>query len=368
MLTWNEIRDRAIRFSREWADETREIAEYQSFWNEFFDVFGIRRRSVALSQKKIDLFKGKRGFIDLFWPGTLLVEHKSAGEDLDAAFTQATDYFNGLEEDEKPRFVIVTDYKRIRLYDLEGETGIEEHNFYLQNFSKHIHRFAFIAGFEIRKYKEQDPINVKAAGAIGRLYDALCASNYPPQAASKLLTRLVFCFFADDIGIFNRDSFETYLIEKTKEDGSDIGAHIGAIFEILNTPFEKRQTTIDEDIASLPYVNGGLFKEHLFALFGTRDIRDTLLLCTSFDWSAISPAIFGSMFQSVMDKKARHDLGAHYTSEKNILKVINGLFLDDIHRELDEAKMNDVKLDALWAKIAKITLLDPACGCGNFLV
>ncbi|MDO8571657.1 MAG: class I SAM-dependent DNA methyltransferase, partial [bacterium] len=368
MLSWNEIGDRATRFSREWADETRETGEYQSFWNEYFEVFGMRRRSVALYQKKVELLKGRRGFIDLFWPGTLLVEHKSGGEDLDAAFTQATDYFAGLKEEEKPRFVIVTDYKRFRLYDFEGEKGMEEHDFNLKDLSKHVRRFAFIAGYEIRKYKEQDPINIKAVSAIGKLSDVLHASNYPPDSISKLLTRFVFCFFADDTGIFNRDSLKTYLEDRTNEDGSDIGAHLGTIFEVLNTPTEKRQTTLDEDLAALPFVDGWLFSEHLPALFGDRKIRDMLLNCTSFDWSAISPAIFGSMFQSVMNGKARHDLGAHYTSEKNILKVISGLFLDELQLELKAAGKNEAKLEALWGKIEKITLLDPACGCGNFLV
>src|SRR3989344_3215486 len=368
MLAWNEIRDRASRFSREWVDETRETGEYQSFWNEFFEVFGIRRRSVALYQKKVSLLAGRRGFIDLFWPGTFLVEHKSAGEDLNAAFTQATDYFAGLAEEEKPRFVAVTDYKRVRLYDLEGEHEIEETEFNLREFSKNVRCFAFIAGYAIRAFRDEDPINVKAVRAIGRLHDAILASNYPPEGIDKLLTRFVFCLFADDTAIFNRDTFKNYLEDVTKVDGSDIGGHLSTIFQILDTPVENRQTTLDEDLVGLPYVNGGLFRGYLPLLFGTAAIRDTLLKATAFDWSAVSPAIFGSMFQSVMNEEERHDLGAHYTSEKNIMKVITGLFLDDLKKELDEAGNNHAKLRAFWDKLAKIKLLDPACGCGNFLV
>ena len=368
MLSWNEIRDRAVNFSREWAGETRETGEYQSFWNDFFEVFGIRRRSVALYQNKVGLLAGRRGYIDLFWPGTLLVEHKSAGEDLDAAFTQASDYFDGLKEEQRPRFVIVTDYRRIRFYDFEGEDGIEKHEFSLSEFSKHIRLFAFIAGYEIRTYKDEDPVNAKAVRAIAKLYDELAGSNYPPEAIPNLLTRMVFCFFADDTGIFNRDTFKTYLEYMTKDDGSDIGAHLSIIFQILDTPPEKRQSTIDEDLRGLPYVDGGLFSGYLPAIFGKKDIRRTLIACTEFDWSRVSPAIFGSMFQSVMSDESRHDVGAHYTSEKNILKVISGLFLDDLQKELKDAGNNHAKLNALWEKIARLTLLDPACGCGNFLV
>ncbi len=367
MLSWNEIRNRAQQFAREWEGETRETGEYQSFWNDFFNVFGLKRRSVSVYQKKVELLK-HRGYIDLFWPGTLLVEHKSADKDLDAAFTQATDYFEGLKEEEKPRYVIVTDYRRVRLYDLEGEDGMTQEAFPLKELPKHVRQFAFIAGYEARVYKEEDPVNIKAVRAIARLYEALRFNNYPIDAIDKLLTRLVFCFFADDTAIFNKGVFETYLEAVSREDGSDIGAHLSTIFQILNTPTDKRQTSADEDLLGLPYVNGGLFAEPLPAVFGTSDVRKTILACASFDWSAVSPIIFGSMFQSVMDDDARHAIGAHYTSEKNILKVIGGLFLDDLHAEMEAAGTNHAKLNALWNKIANITLLDPACGCGNFLV
>ncbi len=368
MLSWNEIRFRAQKFSRDWEGETRETGEYQSFWNEFFEVFGLKRRNVALYQRKVELLGDSRGFIDLLWPGTLLAEHKSAGQPLDAAFTQATDYFQALSEEEKPRYIIVTDYRAVRLYDLEGEKGIEEHEFPIGDFSKHVRLFAFMAGYEARAYRDEAPVNAKAVKAVAKLYEALISANYPKDAVDKLLTRLVFCFFADDTGIFNKGTFAAYMERATREDGSDVGAQLSTVFQILDTPSDKRQNTTDEDLAGLPYVNGGLFAGFLPSVFGTTDIRKTLLSCMAFDWSAVSPVIFGSMFQSVMDDDARHDVGAHYTSEKNILKLIGGLFLDDLERELADAGTNHAKLNALWTKIAKITLLDPACGCGNFLV
>jgi len=365
MIGWNEIRDRATKFAREWAGETRETGEYQSFWNEFFDVFGVRRRSVAYYQTKVALLKQKRGFIDLFWPGTLLVEHKSAGEDLDAAFTQATDYFEGLSEEERPRFVIVSDYARIRLYDLEGENGkMEQHDFLLKELPKYAKLFGFIAGYEVKKYREEDPINVKAVQAIGKLHDALKASGYAGHDLELFLTRLVFCFFSDDAGIFEKDQLQSWIEYEAKTDGSDFGL----LFQVLDTPVEKRQSTLSETLMTLQYVNGGLFKERISIPVFDRDMWKTLLDCMKFDWSNVSPAVFGSMFQSVMDEKARHDLGAHYTSEKNILKVIDGLFLDELHAEFQAARGNKTKLLVLRDKMEKLKFLDPACGCGNFLV
>ncbi|TSC76025.1 MAG: DNA methyltransferase [Parcubacteria group bacterium Gr01-1014_31] len=369
MLNWNEIRAQAVAFAREWAGQTSEVGEYQSFWNEFFEVYGIRRRTVARYQEKVNLIGERhRGFIDLFWPGTLIVEHKSGGKNLDSAYQQAGSYFDALPEVDRPRYIVVTDYARIRFYDLEADGGVFQEEFELKEFPKKIKLFSFIPGFRVRTYREENPISVKAVQAIGKLYEAIRITNYPREAIDKLLTRLVFCFFADDTGIFNSDFFRNYLEERTKEDGSDIGAHLSLIFQILNTPPAQRQTNFDEDLASLEYVNGGLFAAPLPALFGTRGIRDAIIAAVQFDWSVISPAIFGSMFQSVMDDRARHDLGAHYTSEKNILKVLSGLFLDDLERELRTVGNNTTKLNTLWEKLAKITLLDPACGCGNFLV
>jgi hypothetical protein len=165
MLDWNEIYTRAQQFAKEWQGETRERGEYQLFWEDFFNVFGIKRRSVALYQKKVEILGNHRGFVDLFWPGMLLVEHKSAGKDLDAAFTQATDYFDGLKEEEKPRYVIVTDYNTFRFYDLEGERamgefGMTQKEFTLEDLPKHIRLFAFVAGHEVCVEKGESPAKI----------------------------------------------------------------------------------------------------------------------------------------------------------------------------------------------------------------
>ena len=367
------MRDRATKFSRAWKEETRETGEYQTFWNEFFDIFGIKRRSVAIYQQQVEKLGGGRGFIDLFQPGKLIAEHKSAGKDLDEAFTQAVEYAAALQEDIRPRYIIVTDYAHMRLCDLEGENGkIEKYEFPLSELPKHIRHFAFIPGYEVRKYREQDPVNRKAVRLVVNLYQTLAKSNYPREHLGHLLVRLVFCFFADDAGVFPPgEPFRYYLALGGNEDGSDFGTRLDAVFSTLNTPEEKRQTTLGDFLAELPYVNGGLFADYLPIVFFDREMRRAVLDACQFNWSSVSPEIFGSMFQFVLEidpGDMRHDFGAHYTSEKNILKVIEGLFMDDLRAELSAAGKNVQKLTALWEKIGRVTLLDPACGCGNFLV
>ncbi|MCA0393545.1 MAG: N-6 DNA methylase [Proteobacteria bacterium] len=365
-LSWNEIKDRALRFSREWADEASEDAEAKSFWDDFFNVFGVSRRRVANFERKVRKLDGKDGYIDLLWKGVLLIEHKSLGKDLNRAHAQARDYFHGLTDAELPRYLLVSDFARFRLYDLEGEA--EPVEFALKDFHKHIRRFGFIAGYQARSFKEQDPVNVAAAERMGKLHDALKAAGYEGHALEVLLVRVLFCLFADDTGIFPRHAFHDFIAQRTSADGVDLGLWLGRIFQVLNTPEDARQKTLDEQLAELPYVNGKLFEEALpFADFDAK-MRALLLDASSLDWSRISPAIFGSMFQSVMDAKARRNLGAHYTSEKNILKLIGPLFLDGLKAELDKAGDDDKKLAQLHRKLATLKFLDPACGCGNFLV
>nr|WP_299066583.1 DNA methyltransferase [Accumulibacter sp.] len=365
-LSLNVIRERARAFAREWTGESSERAEAQSFWNAFFNVFGVNRRRVAVFEQKAQRFTGSQhGRIDVFWPGVLLIEHKSQGRDLDAAYAQATDYFAGLKDRELPRYILVSDFQRFRLHDLESG---ERSEFPLAELHKEIVRFGFISGYQTRTYKEEDPVNVQAAERMGKLHDALKAAGYDGHALELLLVRLLFCLFADDTGIFPRQAFHDLIAQRTSEDGADLGLWIGRLFQVLNTPDDKRQTTLDEQLAELPYVNGKLFEEPLPLADFNAQMRGLLLDASQLDWSRISPAIFGSMFQSVMDAKARRNLGAHYTSEKNILKLIGPLFLDGLKAELDKAGNDEKKLAQLHRKLATLKFLDPACGCGNFLI
>ena len=368
-LSWNEIRTRALTFSREWGDETSEGAEAKSFWDGFFHIFGVSRRRIASFEARVKKIDGKDGYIDLLWKGVLLVEHKSRGKNLDRAYTQALDYFPGIKESDLPRFVLVSDFARFRLIDLEAEPGEPaQHQFPLEELHKNVNHFAFIAGYQTHKIKEQDPVNIKAAELMGKLHDKLRDIGYTGHDLEVYLVRLLFCLFAEDTGIFERQQFQDYLEDRTVEDGADLAAQLDTVFYVLNTDTTQRLDNRDEQLNAFPFVNGKLFQERLRPASFDRAMRESLLQCCSLDWSRISPAIFGSLFQSIMDKDARRNLGAHYTSEKNILKLINPLFMDDLRAEFAKVKGNKNKLFEFHKKLRSLKFLDPACGCGNFLV
>ncbi|WP_026688801.1 class I SAM-dependent DNA methyltransferase [Alteribacter aurantiacus] len=365
MLSWNEIRVRAIRFAKEWQDETSENAEAKTFWDEFFNVFGISRRRTASFEKKVKTLGGKSGYIDLLWKGVLLVEHKSRGKDLERAYKQAKDYFPGLKESELPKYILVSDFENFALYDLDTDS---KRIFTLEKFPQNIELFGFIAGYQQQEIKEQDPVNVEAAEKMGELHDKLKEIGYGGSDLEVYLVRLLFCLFADDTGIYEKNLFRDYIEHHTKEDGSDLAGTIELIFEVLNTPVEERLANIDETLDKFPYVNGGLFSKRLRLAYFDSEMREMLLESSALDWGRISPAIFGSLFQSVMDSEERRSLGAHYTNEENILKVINPLFLEDLWKEFKKAKRSQKQLELFHEKIASLKFLDPACGCGNFLI
>jgi len=364
-LSWNEIKERAIKFSKEWENETNENAEAKSFMDDFFNVFGISRRKIAGFEIHVKKDGGKQGFIDLLWKGVLLIEFKSKGKDLDKAHSQAKEYFPGIKDQELPKYILVSDFDRFRLYDLE-ENIINE--FRLTEFVNHIQLFGFIAGYQKKIYKEQDPVNIKAADLMGKLHDRLKEIGYDGHPLEVYLVRLLFCLFAEDTTIFEKQQFQDYIELRTNEDGSDLAGRLHELFQVLNTPNEKRFKNLDEQLKAFPYVNGKLFEENLPNASFDSKMRTALLECCYLDWSKISPAIFGSMFQSVMNPVERRNLGAHYTSEKNILKLIKPLFLDELYDEFESVKVNRNKLNEFHKKISRLKFLDPACGCSNFLI
>lgn len=369
-LSWNEIKSRALTFSRAWDDAANEDSQAKPFWIDFFEIFGITDKRVATFELNVKKLGAAQGFVDLFWPGMLLVEHKSRGKDLDRAFQQALDYFPGLPERDLPQIIIVCDFARFRVHRLAtgGKDG-ETIEFALKDLHKHIRVFGFIAGYKAQEIKAQDPVNIKAAERMGRLHDALKASHYEGHPLEVLLVRLLFCLFADDTGIFQpAQAFRAFIEERTAPDGSDLGPRLAQMFQVLNTPEAKRSPALDTQLATFPYINGKLFEEPLPMADFTAAMREALLDACALDWSAISPAIFGSLFQSIMDAKARRNLGAHYTSEENILKLIGPLFLDDLRAEFEKTKNNRNRLFEFHKKLRTLTFLDPACGCGNFLV
>lgn len=364
-LSWNEIRTRATTFAKEWENETSEDAEAKSFWDWFFDVFGVPRRRLATFEEPVKKWDQSQWFIDLLWKWIILVEHKSRGRDLDKAFTQAKEYFPGLKDADLPKYILVSDFARFRLYDLETGT---HHEFTLEELPKKVDLFGFIAGYQKRVFNPEDPVNLKAALLMGKLHDSLKNIGYTGHSLEVYLVRILFCLFAEDTTIFEKRLFQDYIEQKTNEDGSDLPYHLSALFQTLNTPRELRLKNLDESLDVFPYVNGKLFEENLPIASFDSAMRTSILDCCRLDWSLISPAIFGSLFQSVMDEKARRNLGAHYTSEKNIMKLIWPLFLDDLKAEFESVKQDKKKLEKFHEKLGTLTFLDPACGCGNFLV
>lgn len=363
-LSWNEIKKRAIEFSKSWEGVEREKAEAQTFWNEFFEVFGQTRRRVAVLEQEVQKLDASKGYIDLFWPKVLLAEAKSKGKDLVKAKEQAISYLHGIPDDELPQYILTSDFETMSLLDLETN---ESWQFKVGKLHEHIKLFSFIAGYAKTDFKAEDPVNIKAAELMGKLHDSLTEAGYSGHALEVFLVRVLFCLFADDTGIFEKGIFSQY-INSTRVDGTDVGPQLAQLFQLLDTPEEKRFKNLDENLARFPYVNGKLFEEVIPMAGFDSTMRGSLIACSQFDWSRISPAVFGSLFQSVMDQEARRNLGAHYTSESNILKVIRPLFLDELWQEFELVKNNKPKLVQFHDKIASLKFLDPACGCGNFLV
>lgn len=370
-LSWNEIRARAAAFAKDWAGEGYEKGQTQLFYRDFFDVFGMPVRRVATFEESVKNLGEKRGFIDLFWKGVLLVEQKSAGLDLKKAKTQALNYFPSLKDSDLPRYVLLSDFQTFELYDLEED---QEVIIALADLPRHVEKFGFIIGVQKRSFKDQDPVNIEASELVGRLHDALKESGYTGHNLEQFLVRIVFCLFGDDTGIFEpRDIFLDLLENRTREDGSDLGGWLAQLFQVLNTPENDRPKNLDADLARFSYVNGDLFREPLLIPSFDAGMRRRLIDACQFDWSVISPAIFGSLFQSVMSKSERRAQGAHYTTEKNILKVIEPLFLDDLKAEFERLKARKdsrrrVELKEYYKRLGSMTFFDPACGCGNFLI
>ena len=370
-LSWNEVRARAAAFAEEWKDAACEKGETQSFYNDFFAVFGVRRRTVARYEEHVKKLDDRSGFIDLFWPGVLLVEQKSAGRDLARAYGQAGAYFDALPERERPRYILVSDFRTFELHDLDER---EAATFALEDLPAHVEKFGFIMGVQRRAFRDQDPANIEAAELVGHLHDMLAETGYRGHNLRVLLVRTVFCLFADDTGIFEpRDIFFDFIEARTAEDGADLGPWLTQLFQVLDTPEGGRSAALDEDLARFPHVNGALFEGALPIPSFDAPMRYALLDACRFDWSNISPAIFGALFQSVMDPNERRARGAHYTTEKNILKVIEPLFLDGLRAEFERLKARRdsrrrPELLRFQERLGRLNFLDPACGCGNFLV
>lgn len=371
-LSWPEIRANAAHFSEEWHGKGYEKGQTHSFYDEFFAIFGVPRKQVASYEHRVKALDPRRtgGFIDLFWPGMLIVEQKSIGRNLDRAMTQALDYHDWLPEAQRPRHMMVCDFQRFELLDLETR---RHWHFPLPDLKRHVEAFDFILGAKPELLRNQSPVNRKATDLMGRLHNALAAQGYVGHDLERLLVRLLFILFADDTGIFERrEQFLLFLETRTSADGGDLGRWLIELFEILDTPPDRRQRGLDADLAEFPYINGALFSGRIATPVFDRAMRQMLIDASIFDWGEVSPAIFGSLFESVIDKVTRRKQGAHYTPEEAILKVIGPLFLDDLRAEFERAcalrSGRDAALRRLQDRMAGLSFLDPACGAGNFLV
>ncbi len=375
-LTINAIRNRAAQFAKDFIGITYESGFDQKFVNQLCWVFGISNYRLVDFQTRVKKLGGRKGRIDAFLPGKLLVEMKSGNQDLDKAYVQATEYLPGIKAEELPRYILVSDFATLHLYD--QETKAPRLEIKLADFPQHIEPFLFLADYEAIAVREEQAANEQAADKMAGLHDAIKATGYQGQDLETYLVRLLFCLFAEDTGLFGVNGlFLNLLNNHSKIDGSDLHGTLTALFDTLNRDHDKRPKNLPEHFASFPYINGALFKDSLAQCYFDETARQTLIECAQLDWSKISPAIFGSLFQAIMHfddeaakakTKKRREFGAHYTSEANILKVIRPLFLDELRAEFEKIRKQPKKLPAFQQKLASLNFFDPACGCGNFLV
>lgn len=377
-LSLNAIRKNCVKFAHEWSDCVGdEKQEGHEFMRELMQCFGItKRKAISYERRSNRASTGRQGYIDALIPGKALIEMKSAGKDLNKAEEQALDYIHDLADVETPRLLIISDFRRIRIVDLDSEMATDgsgdagRTEFRLTQLPDHVDDLKFLAGYGMVQVgsREQEEASIRAARVMADLYEALDGSGYSDHEASIFLIRTLFCLYGDDAGLWERDLFAEFLDARTREDGSDLGAQLALLYQTLSTPVECRQSTLDELTARFPYVNGGIFEERLNIPSFSSAMRDELVRACAFDWSGISPAVFGSLFQAVKSPEARRELGEHYTSETNILKTLGPLFLDELRQKFADHVHDAKKLTDLRKELGELRIMDPACGCGNFLV
>lgn len=377
-LSINAIRERCVKFAYDWSDCVGdEKQDGHEFMRELMKCFGItKRKAISYERRSNRASTGRQGYIDALIPGKALIEMKSAGKDLDRAEEQALDYIHDLADVETPRLLIISDFRHVRIVDLDSEMATDgsgdagRTEFRLAQLPDHVDDLKFLAGYGMVQVgsREQEEASIRAARVMADLYEALDGSGYSDHEASIFLIRTLFCLYGDDAGLWERDLFTEFLETRTREDGSDLGAQLALLYQTLKTPMECRQSTLDELTARFPYVNGGIFEERLNIPSFSSAMRDELVRACAFDWSGISPAIFGSLFQAVKSPEARRELGEHYTSETNILKTLGPLFLDELRQKFADHVHDAKKLTDLRKELGELRIMDPACGCGNFLV
>ena len=379
----------AAAFAERWKGRGYERGESQSFWIDLLsNVYGIETPSDGFITFEDHRMVDASNFIDGRILSTkVLIEQKSLGKDLRAGirqsdgsllnpFQQARRYVVSLPVSEHPRWIVTCNFSEFLVYDMEQPNG-EPEQILLENLGKEYYRLQFLVDAKSDHLSKEMEVSIQAGEIVGRIYEALLKQydDNSPEALrwlNILCVRIVFCLYAEDAGIFTRDQFHDFLVIY---EAKDLRRALRDLFEVLNTPKEKRSKYLQEELAAFPYTNGGLFEEEIEIPQFTEELKQTLLQNASldFDWSDISPTIFGAVFESTLNPETRRSGGMHYTSIENIHKVIDPLFLNDLRRELDEILEEKVekqrihKLDSYQDKLASLTFLDPACGSGNFL-
>ena len=379
----------AAAFAERWKGRGYERGESQPFWIDLLsNVYGIETPSDGFITFEDHRMVDASNFIDGRILSTkVLIEQKSLGKDLRAGirqsdgsllnpFQQARRYVVSLPVSEHPRWIVTCNFSEFLVYDMEQPNG-EPEQILLENLGKEYYRLQFLVDAKSDHLSKEMEVSIQAGEIVGRIYEALLKQydDNSPEALrwlNILCVRLVFCLYAEDAGIFSRDQFHDFLVIY---EAKDLRRALRDLFEVLNTPPEKRSKYLQEELAAFPYTNGGLFEEEIEIPQFTEELKETLLQNASldFDWSEISPTIFGAVFESTLNPETRRSGGMHYTSIENIHKVIDPLFLNDLRSELDEILEEKVerqrvrKLDSYQDKLASLTFLDPACGSGNFL-
>lgn len=381
----------AKSFVQSWTGKGYEKGESQPFWLQLLgEVLGVEHPAQFISFEN-QIMLDHTSFIDGTIESThVLIEQKSLGKNLNqpikqsdgsllTPFQQAKRYAAELPYSKRPRWIVTCNFAEFYIYDMEKPFG-EPEVVYLKDLEKDYYRLQFLVDSGSEHIKKELQVSIAAGEIVGRLYDALlaqykdAASEHSLKSLNMLCVRLVFCFYAEDAGIFGRRSmFHDYLEQYSAK---DMRRALIELFKVLDTKAEERDPYLEEDLAAFPYVNGGLFEnENIEIPQFTEEIRQLILTNASedFDWSAISPTIFGAVFESTLNPETRRSGGMHYTSIENIHKVIDPLFLDALQdefaqiKELKQAATVEKRLRAFQSKLADLVFLDPACGSGNFL-
>jgi len=375
-LDYQHIREQLHRIIHDYKDaEGYERGQSQNFWTQIFNAYGVSGQvQLKAFEHRLKDDKSQK-YVDAFIPKLVMIEQKSRGIDLNKAYNQVSKYYARLSAADKPRYIVLSNFDELWLFDIENPLNIKEYKCPIADLPKNAEWLDFLApNAAMAEIVEENPINRQATEMVAKLHQAFISDGVNADELALFLTRLIFCFFADDTGIFGQKNLLDGLLKnEARSDGSNLNEVFTTLFDTLNT--KDRSTRLPESYAAFAYINGDLFSQSIRIPYFDENLYNLVVQCNNLDWSEISPAIFGSMFQSVLDiddtadsDDKRREFGAHYTSEKNILKVINSLFLQELRDEFSKCAKDKPRALKLYEKLPTLKFFDPACGCGNFLI